>query len=138
MSLPPLRFGYFVLAVADIAAMREWYCKVLDFTLLRTGRMEELEAEFAILEGHGIRLELGVHLGGRPERVPVLPSPAFMDQLGWKVLTFHTEDLAALGAHLAANEVDIAWSAKPIAPGLGSTLFRDPEGNLINVFGPAE
>lgn len=136
MSLPPLRFGYFVLAVADIAAMREWYCAVLDFTLLRTGRMEELEAEFAILEGHGIRLELGVHLGGRPQRPPVLPSPEFMDQLGWKVLTFHTDDLAALEDHLKTHDVDIAWSAKRIAPGVCSTLFRDPEGNLINVFGP--
>jgi catechol 2,3-dioxygenase-like lactoylglutathione lyase family enzyme len=138
MSPPPLRFGYMVLAVEDIAAMREWYCRVLGFTLLRTGRMEPLAAEFAILEGHGVRLELGLHLGGRPRRLPVLPSPEFMDQLGWRVLTFHADDLAALGAHLEAHGVDLAWAAKRIAPGICSTLFRDPEGNLINVFGPAE
>ena len=137
MSLPPLRFGYFVLAVGDIAVMRKWYCSVLDFTLERTGRMEQLQAEYAILSGHGIKLELGVHLGGRPQLTPVLPSPEFMDQLGWKVLTFHADDLAALEAHLTAHRVDVAWSAKTIAPGICSTLFRDPEGNLINVFGPA-
>jgi catechol 2,3-dioxygenase-like lactoylglutathione lyase family enzyme len=136
MSLPSLRFGYFVLAVGDIAAMRDWYCTVLGFAVVQTGRMEQVEAEFAILEGHGLRLELGVHLGGRPQLTPVLPSPEFMDQLGWKVLTLHTDDLAALQAHLEAHGADVVWSARAMAPKIVSTLLRDPEGNLINVFGP--
>jgi glyoxylase I family protein len=135
MALPPLRFGYFVLAVGDIAAMREWYCTVLGFSLVQAGRMEQLEAEFAILEGHGLRLELGKRLGGTPQRRPALPSPEFMDQLGWKVLTFHTEDLAALDAHLLAHAVDYVWTARELAPNIRSSLFRDPEGNLINAFG---
>lgn len=135
MTLPPLRFGYFVLAVADIAAMREWYCTVLGFSLLHAGRLEQLEAEFAILEGHGLRLELGKRLGGTPQRQPELPSPEFMDQLGWKVLTFHTDDLAALQAHLDTHGAEMVWSARELAPTIRSSLFRDPEGNLINVFG---
>lgn len=135
MTLPPLRFGYFVLAVDDIAAMREWYCTVLGFSALHAGRMEQLEAEFAILEGHGLRLELGKRLDGTPQRQPELPSPAFMDQLGWKVLTFHTDDLAALQDHLDAHGVAMVWSARELAPTIRSSLLRDPEGNLINVFG---
>jgi catechol 2,3-dioxygenase-like lactoylglutathione lyase family enzyme len=135
MPLPPLRFGYFVLAVDDIAAMREWYCGVLGFTELHAGRMEQLEAEFAILEGHGLRLELGKRLGGAADRQAALPSPEFMDQLGWKVLTFHTDDLAVLQDHLASHHVEIVWSARELAADIRSTLFRDPEGNLINVFG---
>jgi glyoxylase I family protein len=135
MALPPLRFGYFVLAVDDIAAMREWYCDVLGFAVVHTGRMEQLQAEFAILEGHGLRLELGKRLGGTAQRQPALPSPEFMDQLGWKVLTFHTDDLAALQEHLGGHRVDAVWSARELAPNIRSSLFRDPEGNLINVFG---
>jgi catechol 2,3-dioxygenase-like lactoylglutathione lyase family enzyme len=136
MALPPLRFGYFVLAVDDMAAMREWYCTVLGFAPVHAGRMEQLEAEFAILEGHGLRLELGKRLGGTPQHAAVLPSPAFMDQLGWKVLTFHTGDLAALDEYLQAHAADVVWSARELAPGIRSSLFRDPEGNLVNVFGP--
>lgn len=135
MTLPSLRFGYVVLAVDDLAAMQEWYVTVLGFSQVQAGRMEQLEAEFAILEGHGLRLELGKRLGGTPQRQPALPSPAFMDQLGWKVLTFHTDDLAALDAHLLAHAVDFVWAARELAPNIRSSLFRDPEGNLINAFG---
>ena len=138
MALPPLRFGYFVLAVDDIAAMREWYCTVMGFSPLHAGRMEQLEAEFTILEGHGLRLELGKRLGGTPQRQPVLPSPEFMDQLGWKVLTFHTDDLPTLHEHFLAHAVEIVWSSRELAPNICSTLVRDPEGNLISVFGPPE
>ena len=135
MTLPSLRFGYFVLAVDDIAAMREWYSTVLGFSQVQAGRLEQLEAEFAILDGHGLRLELGKRLGGAPQRQPALPSPEFMDQLGWKVLTFHTDDLAALDTHLLTHAVDFVWSARELAPNVHSSLFRDPEGNLINAFG---
>jgi hypothetical protein len=31
--------------------------------------------------------------------------------------------------------VETIWSARQLAPEIRSTLFRDPEGNLINVFG---
>jgi catechol 2,3-dioxygenase-like lactoylglutathione lyase family enzyme len=121
--------------VGDIAAMTRWYCDVLGFAQVHAGRMEQLEAEFAILEGHGLRLELGKRLGGEPQRAPELSSPAFMDQLGWKVLTFHTDDLRALDEHLSAHAVETLWAARELAPNIRSSLFRDPEGNLINVFG---
>ena len=138
MPLPPLRFGYIVLAVADVPAMRDWYCQVLGFELVHGGRQEVAQAEFAILDGHGLRLELGARLGGTPQRVAELPAPEFMDQLGWRVLTFHTDDLDGLKAHLEAHGANLVWHRRVFGPGLVTTLFRDPEGNLINVFGPKE
>lgn len=138
MALPPLRFGYIVLAVEDVAAMRDWYCDVLRFRLVHRGRQEAAQAEFAILEGHGLTIELGARLGGRPQRLEPLPSPEFMDQLGWRVLTLHTDDLDALKQHLDETGAKVVWHRREFGPGLTTTLFRDPEGNLINVFGPKE
>jgi hypothetical protein len=59
-----------------------------------------------------------------------------MDHLGFRVMVLHCDDLARLGRHLEAQEADCVWSARKLAPGICSTMLRDPEGNLINIFGP--
>jgi hypothetical protein len=51
---------------------------------------------------------------------------------------FESENLASTTAALAGHGVDIVWAEAPLSPDLRSTLIRDPEGNLINIFGAPE
>ncbi|WP_432260863.1 VOC family protein [Cupriavidus sp. TMH.W2] len=46
-----------------------------------------------------------------------------------------TDDLAATTAALTAQGVEIVWSEQALTPALASTMIRDPEGNLVNIFG---
>lgn len=133
---PPLRWGYMVLAVADMAAMTEWYGRVLGLAVTQSGAMPAVESEFAVLAGHGMRLELCCRpaAAATPEVTP--PPPHHADRTGWKVLTLHCDDLAALDRHLDAAGAEVLWPSRTLAPGICSTLLCDPEGNLINIFGP--
>lgn len=47
-----------------------------------------------------------------------------------------TNDLSAATASLRQNDVELVWAELELSPGLYSTLIRDPEGNLISIFGP--
>jgi catechol 2,3-dioxygenase-like lactoylglutathione lyase family enzyme len=66
MSLPDrqhplsgrLRLNNIAVAVGNLASMVAWYQKVLGFTVAERGRFTELDAEYAMLEGAGVRLEL--------------------------------------------------------------------------------
>lgn len=137
-AMPALRWGYMVLSCADLDRQVEWYGRVLGMACVQRGGLRKLGVEFAVLEGHGIQLELAQRDGIVPEaRVPADP-PDHQDMTGWTVLTLHCDDLGALSRHLAAQGVGPVWDARSLAPGICSTLLRDAEGNLINVFGPAQ
>ena len=136
VTLPPLTWGYMVLAVADLERLRDWYCRVLGFELAMAGAMPEAEAQFVVLKGHGMRLELCRRTGSDPVREPTPAPPHHLDRTGWTVFTLNCPDLHALGQWLAVQGAEVIWSAHSLAPGICSTLLRDPEGNLINLFGP--
>ena len=134
-ALPPLTFGYMVLAVVDLAAMTEWYCKVLGFTVERTGEQAESGASYAVLAAHGMRLELCSSTAAQTRLEPSLPPPDHLQRSGWSVLTLHCADLSGLGNWLHIHQADVIWSERSLAPKIVSTLLRDPEGNLISIFG---
>jgi glyoxylase I family protein len=56
--------------------------------------------------------------------------------LGWKALVLESSDLAATTTSLVAHGVETVCADQPISADRRSTMIRDPEGNLINVFGP--
>ena len=135
-ALPPLNWGYMVLAAADVNPLGDWYCRVLGFSVEAQGFMPGADAEYVVLGRHGMKLEICRRPGAGAVARPTPPPPHHLDQTGWKVFTLRCPDLAGLGDWLEEQAADLVWSAHSLAPGICSTLLRDPEGNLINIFGP--
>jgi catechol 2,3-dioxygenase-like lactoylglutathione lyase family enzyme len=130
-----LRLNNLALAVGALEPVIAWYRDVLGFTVAERGRFDAVGADYAMLDGAGVRLELVSHPDGAHVPVDRSSPPSHLDVLGWKALVLETDDLAAVTAALAGRGVDIVWADQPISATHRSTLIRDPEGNLINVFG---
>ncbi|CDF83939.1 glyoxalase/bleomycin resistance protein/dioxygenase [Pseudomonas knackmussii B13] len=124
------------LAVADLPRVIDWYQRVLGFVVEERGHFEPVAADFAMLVGAGVRLELVASRRAILREVDRTPPPRHLQVLGWKALVLQCDDLAALGEHLRAEGVELLWEAQPLNESRSSTLLRDPEGNLINIFGP--
>lgn len=133
MTAPPLAFYSFVLAVADLDAMRGWYGRVLGMAEGLAGAVPG--TRFQIMEGAGTRIELVERAGARVPDALAVP-PAHLDATGWKTLDLECADLAALDAHLRAEGLTMLASMQPLSPRRAMTMIRDPEGNLIAFFGP--
>jgi glyoxylase I family protein len=131
-----LRLNSLALAVCDLSAMTRWYEQVLGFTVAERGRFAAVDADCVLLDGAGTRLELV----SRPStaHIPVdrtMP-PGHLGILGWKALVLDADDLIATTAVLTGHGVDTVWANHPVSTELYSTMIRDPEGNLIHIFGP--
>jgi len=128
-----LSFKNFALAVADLPMMTAFYVG-LGFEVAERGRFDAVDADFVMLDGAGIRLELVCRAGTRPVPVDRTPPPAHLDVLGWKALVLQSSDLAADTQKLIASGTEIVWADVQISAGYKSTMIRDPEGNMINIF----
>ncbi|MGU7783283.1 VOC family protein [Burkholderia sp. PU8-34] len=138
--LPPkpvsgFRLSNFALAVNDLDAMIRWYTTVFDFTMVERGRFDAVGAEYAMVEASGLRIELVSRPGALKRPVDRTPPPDHLGVLGWKALVLETDDLPGMSALLAEHRVETVWVDQQLAEGLRSTMIRDPEGNLINIFG---
>ena len=131
-----LQLNNLALAVADLPRGIDWYQRVLGFVVEERGHFEPVAADFAMLVGAGVRLELVASRRATLREVDRTPPPRHLQVLGWKALVLQCDDLAALGEHLRAEGAELLWEAEPLNESLSSTLLRDPEGNLINIFGP--
>jgi len=130
----PLRLHNFALAVGDLPAMIGWYQRVLGLCVTESGRFEGVGADYAMLEGGGVRLEL-ISAPGAPQRpADRTAAPDHLGLLGWKALVLESEDLPATNAALAAQGVEIVWANRALSPERHATMIRDPEGNLIRIF----
>jgi hypothetical protein len=56
--------------------------------------------------------------------------------LGWRALVLEVPDLAAATAWWRERGVEMLWADQPISAQRRATMLRDPEGNLVHVFGP--
>lgn len=131
---PALRFYSIVLAVADLPLMRDWYGRVLGFGERLSGMSEADGTAFAVMEGAGTCIELVARKGATS--LPPPEPPHHLDTTGWKTLDLETDDLGALDAHLRHHAVTIIASMQPLSSRRAMTTIRDPEGNLIALFGP--
>lgn len=131
-----LRLNNMALAVADLPAMVDWYRDVLGLRIAEQGRFEGVGADYVMLDGEGFRLELVSRAKGDHRPVDRTAPPLHLDVLGWKALVLETGDLAALGQQLRKHEVETLWDDMALTPDRHSTMIRDPEGNMIHVFGP--
>ncbi|MFM0335968.1 VOC family protein [Paraburkholderia fungorum] len=131
-----LRVNNIALATGDLNATIAWYEAVLGFVVTERGRFDAVGADYAMIEAAGVRIELVSRPHAEHQRVDRTPPPHHLDVLGHKAIVFETDDLAAATATLAQHGVEFVWANQPLNAERSSTMLRDPEGNLINLFGP--
>jgi catechol-2,3-dioxygenase len=136
--LARLRLHNFALAVRDLDAMIAWYETVLGFVVSERGRFDAVSADYAMIESDGMRVELVSRAGETVRSVDRTAPPMHLNVPGWKALVLETDDLAAATAALVQHNVEIVWADQPLSANLRSTMIRDPEGNMINIFGAAK
>lgn len=129
-----LRFNNFALAVGDLDTMIGFYVGTLGFTLAERGRFDAVGADYAMIDGAGLRIELVSRPASPRSAVEPVDPPDHLGQLGWRALVLESDDLATATAMLRARGVTIVWAEHDISETHRSTLIRDPEGNLINIF----
>ncbi|ACD15845.1 VOC family protein [Paraburkholderia phytofirmans] len=134
--VPGLRLDNVALATGDLNASIAWYETVLGFTVIERGRFDAVGADFAMIEAAGVRIELVSRPYAEHQRVDRTAPPHHLDVLGYKAIVFETDDLAAATATLRQHGVEFLWADQPLNAERSSTMLRDPEGNLINIFGP--
>ncbi|GAB3250834.1 VOC family protein [Chitinimonas naiadis] len=131
-----LRLNNLALAVGNLDAMVRWYQGVLGFALTETGRFDAVGADYAMLDGAGVRLELVSRPTAKPRPVDRTAPPGHLGILGWKALVLETDSLEPVNQQLRQHGVEVLWADQAISADRHSTMLRDPEGNLIHIFGP--
>jgi catechol 2,3-dioxygenase-like lactoylglutathione lyase family enzyme len=131
-----LRFNNFAVAVADLERAIAWYGDVLGFTVAERGRFDAVNADYAMIDGAGIRIELVSREGGEVTPVDRTAPPHHLDVLGWKALVLEVDDLTAATVRFAAKGAEMLWADMLISPDRRGTMLRDPEGNLVHIFSP--
>ena len=132
---PALRLNNVALAVANLETMIGWYQNALGLHVEARGHFDPVSADFAMLTGNGFRLELVSRVGSEHRPADRSAPPQHLNALGWKAIVLETDDLAVTTAALTAQGAEIVWAEQQLTPTLASTMVRDPEGNLINIFG---
>jgi catechol 2,3-dioxygenase-like lactoylglutathione lyase family enzyme len=135
-GLTSLSLNNVAVSVSDIDRSVEWYKRVLGFKLASRTTFPPVSAEVAFLSRPGFSLEL-LQVPNNIKISEVYASPpAHLRPLGYKAIVFDVDNLKAASEELKTMDVTIVWSQQVIDPstGLTSTLIRDPDGNLINIF----
>ncbi len=132
-----LRLNNVALAVGDLDAMVAWYETRLGGVVSERGHFDAVGADFAMLEIAGLRIELVSRPGSAVRPVDRTPPPDHLGILGFKALVFETDDLAAVTAALVEHDTEMVWAEQQLTAERRSTMLRDPEGNLIHIFGPS-
>jgi glyoxylase I family protein len=139
LALPPvrgLRLNNVALAVNDLRTMVAWYESRLGFVVTERGRFDAVGADYAMLEAAGLRIELVSRASAAQRPVDRTAPPDHLAVLGLKAMVFESDDLEATTALLTEHHVDMVWADQRLSAKRRSTMLRDPEGNLIHIFGP--
>ena len=124
-----VEFLQIAIAVEDLDRAVAWWEEVFGSTTLVRTRLDQFDAEIAILQGPGFKLEL--LQAGSMVTVPALKvdSPNDPRVIGSKAIVLETDDVEALLDELASKGVGIVWRD------LGGTgAIHDSEGNLMTIF----
>jgi catechol-2,3-dioxygenase len=122
--VPEVAFSHFGLYVHDLAAMADFYSRVLGFTVTDRGLLGATELVFLSrdpAEHHQLVLA-----SGRPEPLPF----NVVNQISFRV-----RSLAALRHFHGALQHERVSEIAPVTHGNAISLyFRDPEGNRVELF----
>lgn len=116
-------------------ASAAWYGRVFGFEVEGRTEFAAVGARVAFLARPGLRLELlQVDATYRPDGV-FSELPTHLRALGYKAIVFEVADLDEATRELDALDVRIVWRLQRLGDGgPRSTLLRDADGNLINIF----
>jgi lactoylglutathione lyase len=132
-TLPPMRFGYTILYVRDVAASLEFYERAFGQQrrlLHESGQYAELETGTTTLAFASRELAAGNLPEGASAGVEDEPSSAFE-------ICFVSDDVE--GDHARAVEAGAEGVSEPQVKPWGQHVayVRDPEGNLVEIASPA-
>lgn len=123
--------------VADLDKSINWYSEVFGFKLISrsTFKIPAGDAEAAIIEGNGLKLELlHVPFGQRIEEIFAAP-PAHLVPIGNKSIVFQVDNLALASKELEAKGVEFVWREQNLVKGgMLCSMIKDVDGNKINIF----
>jgi catechol 2,3-dioxygenase-like lactoylglutathione lyase family enzyme len=127
--------AFWALSVADAGAMSKWYAE--KFGLHVTMDPPKANgAKAVVLEGDGLIVELVQHDSAKPRRVA---APGVTDAVmlhGIMKAGVVVADFDKTIASLRAANVPFAFGPFPARAGQrANAIIRDPEGNLIPIFG---
>ena len=129
------RGAFWALSVADAKSMAQWYAD--KFGLHVTLDPPKANgAKAVVLEGDGLIVELVQHDSAKPRRVA---APGANDAVmihGIMKAGVVVDDFDKAVASLRAANVPFAFGPYPARSGQrANAIIRDPEGNLIQIFG---
>lgn len=134
-----MRFDNIAISVSDIDTSAAWYADTFGFEIAGRTFFEPVNAQVAFLHRDDVKLELLEIEGAAPIPELLVEPPAHLLTLGYKAIVFRVADLAAFDARVRATGTTIVWESLVLDDaGTVSTLLRDPDGNLVNVFGGLE
>jgi catechol 2,3-dioxygenase-like lactoylglutathione lyase family enzyme len=128
MSTPAFSFSHMGMFVADIARMRDFYTRVLGFTVTDSGDMETPRGrlQFVFLSRDPREHHQIVMATGKPRELPFNP----INQISFRMAEF--KGLREMHRRLLAEGVKELY---PISHGNAlSVYFHDPEANRIELF----
>jgi len=128
MSTPPFSFSHMGMFVADLARMRDFYTRVLGFTVTDTGDLDTPRGrlQFVFLSRDPKDHHQIVLATGRPSELSFNP----INQISFRMADF--SGLREMYRRLVKEAVT---EMHPVSHGNAlSVYFHDPEGNRIELF----
>ena len=128
MSTPPFSFSHMGMFVADLARMRDFYTRVLGFTVTDSGDLETARGrlQFVFLSRDPHEHHQIVLATGKPDGLPFNP----INQISFRMAEF--SGLREMHRRLVEEKVK---ELHPVSHGNAlSVYFHDPEGNRIELF----
>ena len=127
------------MTVADLDKAIEFYSKIFGFSLLKVKEKSELGITYALLQAGKIKLELITPLNessSGPKRIEEgfeSLSSNLCENIGLNHLSIRVEDLDKICAELKDRGVEIISRIEPKEVGSRLALFKDNEGNIIEL-----
>jgi catechol 2,3-dioxygenase-like lactoylglutathione lyase family enzyme len=129
-----VRFDNVAISVSNVEASAAWYAELFGFTPGYRTYLNELEADFQIIERGDIRIELISRRGVQRNEDALLDPPEHLSKTRIIAVVFSTDNLEAATARMEELGVQFVWKNRTLSTdGLRSTLVRDPDGNIVNL-----
>jgi len=115
-----------------------WYSQTFGFEITKEVVNDNANLKIGFLDNGAFELEIYADIVRSPEVIRLKRHRFGMPSEGFVKLSLETTDLRHLGAALSANGVEFVREINESdrKPGQSWFMVKDPDGNLIQVFGP--